>query len=153
MTRIQAERLAALAILAFSLGYFLLAFTIKVPPGPGDSPFSARSFPFGLGALGMILSFAILVKPPAGAPIGAASFAWGRVAALLALMGAFAFSIGFLGFVVASAFFLAAGFRVLGERRAFVLVPVAAGTALGFWIVFELLDVKLDWGVFGRVLG
>jgi len=53
MTRIQAERLVALAILAFSLGYFLLAFTIKVPPGPADSPFSARSFPFGLGALGM----------------------------------------------------------------------------------------------------
>jgi putative tricarboxylic transport membrane protein len=153
MTRIQAERLAALAILAFSLGYFLLAFAIKVPPGPGDSPFSARSFPFGLGALGMILSFAILVKPPPGAPIGAASFAWGRAAALLALMGAFALSIGFLGFVVASALFLAAGFRVLGERRPRVLVPVAGGTALGFWIVFELLDVKLDWGVLGRVLG
>lgn len=153
MTRLQAERLAALAILAFSLGYFLLAFSIKVPPGPGDSPFSARSFPIGLGALGMILSLAILVKPPPGAPVGVAGFAWGRAIALLALMGAFALSIGVLGFVVASSLFLAAGFRILGERRPRVLAPVAAGTALGFWIVFELLDVKLDWGVFGRMLG
>jgi putative tricarboxylic transport membrane protein len=153
VTRIQAERLAALAILAFSLGYFMLAFTIRVPPGPGDSPISARTFPFGLGALGMILSFAILMKPPPGAPIGAAAFAWGRAAGLLTLMCGFAFSIGFLGFVVASSLFLAAGFRVLGERRPLVLAPVAAVTALGFWIVFELLDVKLDWGVFGRLLG
>jgi putative tricarboxylic transport membrane protein len=153
MTRIQAERLVALAILAFSLGYFLLAFTIKVPPGPADSPFSARSFPFGLGALGMVLSFALLVKPPPGQPVGVAAFAWGRAAALLALMCAYALTIGFLGFVVASALFLAAGFGILGERRPLVLAPVAGGTALGFWIVFELLDVKLDWGVFGRISG
>jgi putative tricarboxylic transport membrane protein len=153
MTRIQAERLAALALLAFSLGYFLVAFSIKVPPGPDDSPFSARSFPFGLGAMGAILSFVLLVKPASGGEVGVAGFAWGRAAGLMALMGAFALSIDVLGFVVASALFLAAGFRVLGEKRPVVLVPVAAGTALGFWIMFELLDVKLDWGVFGRMLG
>jgi putative tricarboxylic transport membrane protein len=153
MTRIQAERLAALALLAFSLGYFLLAFGIKVPPSSDDSPFSARSFPFGLGALGMILSFALLVKPPEAGEVGAAGFAWGRAVGLLALMGVFALSIDFLGFVVTSALFLAAGFRVLGEKRPVVLLPVAGGTALGFWIMFELLDVKLDWGVFGRMLG
>jgi putative tricarboxylic transport membrane protein len=83
--------------------------------------------------------------------VGVAGFAWGRAAGLLALMGAFALTIGFLGFVVASALFLAAGFRVLGEKRPAVLVPVAAGTALGFWVMFELLDVKLEWGVFARV--
>lgn len=150
MTRVHGERLGALLLLAFSLVYFLLAFSIKVPPGPDDSPFSARSFPFGLGGLGMILSFALLVKPPAGGEIGVAGFAWGRALGLMALMGVFALTIDFLGFVVASALFLAAGFRVLGEKRLVVLAPVAAGTALGFWIMFELLDVKLDWGVFGR---
>ena len=85
--------------------------------------------------------------------VGVAAFAWGRAAGLLALMCAFALTIGLLGFVVASSLFLAAGFRILGERRPLVLAPVAAGTALGFWVVFELLDVKLDWGVFGRILG
>lgn len=153
MTRLRAERFAALALFAFSLGYFLLAFQIKVPPGPDDSPFSARSFPFGLGALGMVLSFALLVKPPAGAAIGAARFEWGRASGLLGLMAAFALTIDALGFVVASALFLAAGFRILGERRPAILAPVAAGTALGFWIMFELLDVKLDWGLFGRLFG
>jgi putative tricarboxylic transport membrane protein len=153
MTRIQAERLAALALLAFSFGYFLLAFGIKVPPGPDDSPFSARSFPFGLGALGTILSFVLLMKPPGGDEIGAAAFEWGRAAGLLALMGGFALAIAHLGFVVTSALFLAGGFRVLGEKRPAVLAPVALGTALGFWIMFELLDVKLDWGVFERLAG
>ena len=52
-----------------------------------------------------------------------------------------------------AALFLAAGFGILGERRPLVLAPVAGGTALGFWVVFELLDVKLDWGVFGRISG
>ncbi|MFM7346748.1 MAG: tripartite tricarboxylate transporter TctB family protein [Tagaea sp.] len=151
MTRLQGERLAALLLLAFSLGYFLLAFSIKVPPGPDDSPFSARSFPFGLGGMGMILSFALLVRPPEGSEVGVAGFAWGRAVGLMALMGAFALTIDLLGFVVASALFLAAGFRVLGEKRPAVLLPVAGGTALGFWIMFELLDVKLDWGVFGRM--
>ncbi|MCM0019387.1 MAG: tripartite tricarboxylate transporter TctB family protein [Tagaea sp.] len=153
MTRLQAERMAALALLAFSLGYFLLAFTIKVPPGPDDSPFSARSFPFGLGALGMLLSFLLIVRPASDETVGTAGFAWARALGLLALMGVFALGIDFLGFVVASALFLAAGFRILGEKRPAVLVPVAIGTALGFWIMFELLDVKLDWGVFGRILG
>jgi putative tricarboxylic transport membrane protein len=153
MTRLQAERMAALALLAFSLGYFLLAFTIKVPPGPDDSPFSARSFPFGLGALGIFLSFLLIVRPASDEAVGVAGFAWGRAVGLLALMGIFALAIDFLGFVVASALFLAAGFRILGEKRPAVLVPVAIGTALGFWIMFELLDVKLDWGVFGRMLG
>jgi putative tricarboxylic transport membrane protein len=101
----------------------------------------------------MVLSFALLVKPPAGAAIGAARFEWGRAAGLLGLMAAFALTIDALGFVVASALFLAAGFRILGERRPAILAPVAAGTALGFWIMFELLDVKLDWGVFGRLFG
>lgn len=151
MTRLQGERLAALLLLAFSLGYFLLAFSIKVPPGPDDSPFSARSFPFGLGALGAILSFVLLVRPPDGGEVGVAGFAWGRAFGLLALMGAFALGIDFLGFVVASSLFLAAGFRILGEKRLAILLPVALGTAVGFWVMFELLDVKLDWGVFGRM--
>ncbi len=52
VSRTHAERLAALLILLFSLAYFWLAFSIKVPPSSDDSPFSARSFPLMLGPLG-----------------------------------------------------------------------------------------------------
>ncbi len=152
MTRTGLERLTALLILLFSLAYFILAFSIKLPPGSDESPFSARTFPLVLGPLGMALSLALVIKPPDGAPIGAASLAWGRAGGLLALMALYALAINRLGFVVTSSLFLAGGFRVLGERRLKVLAPVALVTALGFWVMFTLLKVELDWGIFGRML-
>jgi putative tricarboxylic transport membrane protein len=151
MSRVHAERLAALLILLFSLAYFLLAFTIKLPPSSDDSPFSARTFPLALGPLGMALSIALLIRPPAGAEVGR-GLSWGRASGLMALMALYALAINRLGFVVTSALFLACGFYVLGERRAKVLLPVAIITALGFWIMFTLLNVQLDWGIFGRML-
>jgi putative tricarboxylic transport membrane protein len=151
MTRLHAERLAALFILLFSLAYFLLAFKINLPPSSDDSPFSARTFPLVLGPLAMALSLALLVKPPGGDDVGK-GLSWGRAGGLLGLMALYALSINHLGFVVTSALFLAGGFYVLGERRMKVLLPVAAVTAVGFWIMFTLLSVQLDWGIFGRML-
>ena len=151
MTRTQAERLAALAILLFSLAYFWLAFSIKAPPSSDDSPFSARTFPLALGPMGMALSLALLLRPPDGERVGS-GLAWGRAGGLIALMGFYAAAITPLGFVVTSAIFLAGGFFVLGERRPLVLALVALGVALGFFVMFRALDVNLDWGVFGRML-
>lgn len=150
MTRVHAERLAALLILLFSLAYFVLAFGIRLPPSSDDSPFSARTFPLVLGPIAMALSLALLIKPPGGGDVGR-GLSWGRALGLLGLMALYALAINHLGFVVTSALFLAAGFYVLGERRMKVLLPVAVVTALGFWIMFTLLSVQLDWGVFGRM--
>lgn len=148
MTRLHAERLAALLILLFALAYFLLAFKIKLPPSSDDSPFSARTFPLVLGPLAMALSLALLIRPPGGEDVGK-GLSWGRAGGLLGLMALYALAINHLGFVVTSALFLAGGFYVLGERRMKVLAPVAVVTAIGFWIMFTLLSVQLDWGVFG----
>jgi putative tricarboxylic transport membrane protein len=150
MKRIHAERLVALLILLFSLAYFVLAFAIKLPPSSDDSPFSARTFPLVLGPLAMALALALVLKPPGGEDVGR-GLAWGRALGLLGLMALYALAIDRLGFVVTSALFLAGGFYVLGERRQYVLLPIAAVTALAFWIMFTLLDVQLDWGVFGRM--
>lgn len=150
MTRLHAERLAALLILLFALAYFLLAFKIKLPPSSDDSPFSARTFPLVLGPLAMALSLALLIRPPGGEDVGK-GLSWGRAGGLLGLMALYALAINHLGFVVTSALFLAGGFYVLGERRMKVLAPVAVVTAIGFWIMFTLLSVQLDWGVFGRM--
>ena len=89
--------------------------------------------------------------PPEGAPIGAAGFSWGRALGLVGLMAFYALAINRLGFVVTSALFLAGGFWALGERRPLVLALVALGVSLGFWTMFSLLDVKLDWGIFERI--
>lgn len=151
-TRVQAERLMALALLVFSLAYLVLGWRIPVPDSSDDSPFSARSFPLALGVLGAVLSAALLVRPTSGEAIGVPGFAWGRTAGLLLLMAGFALLIPHLGFVVTSALFLGGGFRLLGERRPIVLLPVALGVSLGFWALFRVLGVTLDWGVFERLL-
>jgi putative tricarboxylic transport membrane protein len=150
MNRLHAERLVALLILLFSLAYFALAFGIKLPPGSDETPFSARTFPLVLGPLAMALSLALLLKPPGGEDVGR-GFAWGRAFGLTGLMALYALAIDRLGFAVTSALFLAGGFYILGERRMLVLLPIAAATALGFWIMFTFLDVQLDWGIFGRM--
>jgi putative tricarboxylic transport membrane protein len=98
----------------------------------------------------MALSLALLIKPPGGEDVGK-GLSWGRAGGLLGLMALYALAINHLGFVVTSALFLAGGFYVLGERRMKVLAPVAVVTAIGFWIMFTLLSVQLDWGVFGRM--
>lgn len=153
MSRIHAERLAALLLLLFSLAYFVLAFKITLPPGSADSPFTARTFPLVLGPIAMAISLFLLIKPP---PISEAvvgkGMAWGRAVGLMGLMGLYALAINPLGFVVTSALFLAGGFFVLGERRLPLLLPLAIGIALGFWILFTLLKVQLDWGIFGRMV-
>jgi putative tricarboxylic transport membrane protein len=92
------------------------------------------------------------VRPTSSEAVGVAGFAWGRTAGLLLLMAGFALLIPHLGFVVTAALFLGGGFRLLGERRPLVLLPVALGVSLGFWALFGVLGVTLDWGVFERLL-
>lgn len=152
-TRVQAERLMALALLVFSLAYLVIGWRIPVPDASDDSPFSARSFPLVLGVLGMVLSAVLVVRPSSTEAVGVAGFAWGRTAGLLLLMAGFALLIPHLGFVVTAALFLGGGFRLLGERRPIVLLPVALGVSFGFWALFQALGVTLDWGVFERLLG
>lgn len=152
-TRVQAERLMALALLVFSLAYLVIGWRIPVPDSSDDSPFSARSFPLVLGVLGMVLSAVLVVRPSSTEAVGVAGFAWGRTAGLLLLMAGFALLIPHLGFVVTAALFLGGGFRLLGERRPIVLLPVALGVSFGFWALFQALGVTLDWGVFERLLG
>jgi putative tricarboxylic transport membrane protein len=151
MSRTRAERLAALAILLFSLAYLWLAFGIKVPASSDDSPVSARSFPLVLGPMGIVLALILLIRPPDGAPVDLKALSWGRGAGLVALIAFFALAITPLGFVITSALFLAGGFFLLGERRPLVLVAVALGVSLGFFFLFRALDVSLDWGLLERV--
>ncbi|MDX2101555.1 MAG: tripartite tricarboxylate transporter TctB family protein [Alphaproteobacteria bacterium] len=148
----QLDRAVALAVFAFAAAYFLLAFQIRVPPSSDDSPLSARSFPFALGAVAMVLSALVALKPSHGDAIAFERRAWLRSLGLLALMGFYALAVTRLGFVITTAAFLAAGFRLLGERRPMVLALVAVGTAVGFWFLFRQLDVELDWGWFEDLL-
>lgn len=149
--RVSVERLVALILAVLCLVYLLLGWRIPVNDVGVDSPFSARSLPVAIGSIGLGLAILLLLRPIGAKPIGVSGFAWSRALGLIGLMITYALLIPQLGFVVTSAFFLASGFRVLGERRPVVLACVALGVSIGLWIIFWNLDVKLDWGVLGRL--
>ena len=72
---------------------------------------------------------------------------WSKAVQLLVLMVLFAVAIEWLGFVVASALFLAAGFRVLGIRSWRTIALGSVPLAVGFWLILaKLLDIYLAPG-------
>ena len=90
----------------------------------------------------------ILPTRRAGEPVATERSGWWRAAALCALMVLYGLTITRLGFVVSTILFLAAGFRLLGERRWLLIVTVSALVTLGFWaILTEFLGIYLEPGL------
>ncbi len=149
MTR---DRVSAILLFLLSAGYGWASTSIQTFAGAEGDPFTAQTLPRILAALGMLLALGIYFGPTAGN--GAKSLAsafsgldWPRALALLVLMGLFAEAIEWLGFVVASAIFLAAGFRVLGLRRVRTLVLGSVPLAVGFWLILaKVLGIYLAPG-------
>ncbi|MDB9945677.1 tripartite tricarboxylate transporter TctB family protein, partial [Ascidiaceihabitans sp.] len=69
---------------------------------------------------------------------------------LLGLMVAYALCLRPVGFLGSTMFFLIAGSVVLGERRWFIMIPVAAFASGGIWyLVQEVLGIFLrPWPFF-----
>lgn len=129
------ERAAALAFLALSVAYTLLAVRIEDAARSPVPILGPRGFPLMVGAAGIVVSLVLLVNA-ASAPGTVArpvfSGDWRRVLALCALMLVYAAALPRVGFMLSTAAFLAASFGLLGERRpvALVVVPVVTAVAL-----------------------
>ncbi len=150
---LRPDRLVALAILGFCLGYGYLALDYQLLPFERSMAFKPTTLPVGLAALGVVLSLAVLFAP-GGAPGGLSSdaagwraFDWPRFAGIVVAMAAYAPLLGPLGYIAATVGFLVVGAVILGERRFSVLLPVALAVALGSW---ALVDRVL--GIFMRPL-
>jgi putative tricarboxylic transport membrane protein len=139
------EKIGALLILLFSISYGLLATRIPLTFLAQQEIFTARTMPYGLAALGMILSLAILVLPtvdPAGKKsLGEVTHGmeWPKAILLVVLMVAFGLTMKWLGFIVASVLFLIAGFWILGERRKTLMFVTAVPLVLILWAIMSLL--------------
>jgi hypothetical protein len=134
------QRAAALAFLAVSAAYLALATRIEAVAGVSAAVLGPREFPLVIGSLGVVVSLFLLFTPiapsdasPVSAPPGTATrrgiFAgdWRRALALCGLTLLYAAALPAIGFTLATAGFLAAAFRLLGERRVrtLVIVPLA----------------------------
>ena len=139
-----AHRIAALSLLVVSAGYATLATRIEEAFALPGFALGPRAFPLFVGVVGILLSLVLVLAPDAAqapprpgatAPAVTASRRtlggdWRRTLALCAMTLLYAVALPRAGFALSTALFLAASFRLLGERRAAMLAVVPLAVAL-----------------------
>jgi len=139
------EKVGALFILLFSIAYGLLATKIPLTFLAQQERFTARTMPYALSVIGILLSLAILALPtvdPSGKKsLGeeTADMDWQTGILLVVLMFAYGLTMKLLGFILASILFLLIGFRILGERRIKRMLLTAIPLVLVLWAIMSLL--------------
>lgn len=149
MTR---DRASALVLLALFVGYGWMSTGIQMFPGAEADPFTPQTLPKALAVLGAVLAIILLITRPKdeGAKSLASAFAgfqWNKVIQLMVVMVLYAVALVWLGFLLATVLFLAAGFWILGVRSLRTIILGAVPLAVGFWLVLaKLLDIYLAPG-------
>lgn len=146
------DRLVALLLLAFSLGYGWQAGAIQLLPFQADGVMTARTMPYALAGAGALISFLMLIlpaRPPrptapgeteddqAPPPISVfwRGLDWKSAGWILLAVAVYGALIRPLGFIPSTFAFLCACSIVMGERRPLALVAVHAPAVLGFWLL------------------
>jgi putative tricarboxylic transport membrane protein len=130
------DRIGALVMLAFSIGYGLMIFRIPLLPFQAQVAFTARTMPQALCLLGIVLSLVLLFKPASGEDAAkVAGLKWKTAAALCALMVFYGFTIRSLGFLISTNVFLIGSILILGERRAWIIFLASVPIVVFFWVL------------------
>jgi putative tricarboxylic transport membrane protein len=139
------EKVGALTLLMFSIAYGLLAFKIPLSFLAQQEFFTSRTMPYALAVLGIILSLLILVLPT-GDPSGkrtlkeeTAGMDWMKAIFLVFAMVIYGMLMKWLGFIIASIFFLMAGFYILGERKIKKMALAAIPLVVLLWFIMSML--------------
>ena len=159
------ERCIALIILMICLAYGYAAFftmDATLPPFMQRNPVWPSTFPKILSVIGALVALSVALglekdigggKEPDIDYTRLGNYKVGQALFLLVLMVAYAICLRPVGFLGSTMFFLIAGSVVLGERRWFIMIPVAAFASGGIWyLVQEVLGIFLRpwpffWGV------
>lgn len=137
------EKAGALIVLAFSAAYGLAATKIPLTFLAMKESFNARTMPYALSIIGIVLSLAILVFPvkadkeEEGFTGVFKGLDWTRVGLLVGMMIFYGFTLRFLGFVISSIIFLLSGFYILGERRKWLLFVGSVPLVLFIWFLMS----------------
>ncbi len=150
------DRWIALIILGIALAYGYAAFFAMdhlLPPFMQRNPIWPSTFPKVLAVLAILTSLVIVLglEKPSGEQktpdidyrrLG--DYNIGQAATLLALMVAYALLLRPAGFLLSTVGFLAIGGMVLGERKLYILIPVAAlATGVVWYLVEGVLGIFL----------
>jgi putative tricarboxylic transport membrane protein len=153
------DRWIAILFLAISLVYGYAAYNYPLLPFERNMVFLPNTLPMALSVLAVIVALIIAVSPRAPkdadelGDVDLARLREFKVAQTLGLVGAmvlYALLLRPIGFLTATALFIAGTGIILGERKFHVLVPIAAVTSGVIWyLVQETLGIFLrPWPAF-----
>ena len=148
------DRWIALVLLGICVAYGYAAWFVmdaSLAPFMKRNPIWPSTFPKVLSVLGMIASLVILFGFEKGEPkegeidyrrLG--DYHLGQALLLLGLMVAYALCLRPLGFLISTTSFLLLGSYVLGERKWYVMLPVAVIATLVVWyLVQQVLGIYM----------
>lgn len=143
------DHIGGLVFLGLSAAYGYYAGQIPLLPGDEFEPFHAQTVPNALALIGSLLSIALLLTAASSEQdkLKLKGYDFALVGKLLILVVLFALALEWLGFLIATIFFLIGGYWLLGERRIKTLLIASIPFAAGIWFVLtQLLDIYLAPG-------
>ncbi|MEH6650460.1 MAG: tripartite tricarboxylate transporter TctB family protein [Motiliproteus sp.] len=154
---ITKNHIGGMIFLCLSIAYGYYAQLIPLLPGDQYEAFHARSLPTTLAVLGTLLSIALLVTSRFDPKdrLRLSGYDFKLVAQLLILVMLFAIALEWVGFLVATIFFLIGGYWLLGVRSIKMLLVASIPFAIFLWFALsQLLDVYLAPGkLFSAIFG
>lgn len=140
------DKIGALVILVFSLGYGAMAWQLPSSDGLSAGGFTPRTFPLLLSVAGVVLSLVLMAwrvdklpAEPDSVPreMPHRGLNWQPAAALCAMMCVYAALFPYLGFGLSTVVFLIGAMLALGIRHIVTLVLGSVPVALLFWLVLN----------------
>lgn len=136
------DRIGALLLLTFCLGYWYFTYQIRMLPFQKQAAFNAQTMPEALSVIGVVLALLLLVFPGSDERLSLTGFRWKQGLAMLGLMVFYGLTLRPLGFIASTSVFLMAGYAVLGERRPLTLVLASVPIVVAFWaLMTQGLDI------------
>jgi putative tricarboxylic transport membrane protein len=146
----MADRLFGICILAISLAYGVIAFTVIEAPFQYD-PLGPESWPRILSVIAVLCSLYIVIAPDVER-FGVEAHTLLRIVIVVVMLGGYAYFFQSAGFIISTTIFCAVFSRLFGaklwEAASF---GVAAGV-FGHLLCVLLLDLNLPKGVLAPIL-
>jgi putative tricarboxylic transport membrane protein len=148
MTR--ADRIWGMVILLF--GGVYLVEGIRIPPAAIGDPLGPRTFPTVLGVVLLVCGAILLCRPQRRKAAVIERKLFVPVMLLAGLLVAYALSLAWLGYPLATFLFMIIAARMMGERSLAWSLPIAGGFSVGIYLVFtRLLMIPLPPGLLAMV--
>lgn len=146
----MADRIFGLIVLAITIGYSIIAFTVIEAPFQYD-PLGPETWPQILGVGCGLTCLWIIIRPDSEG-FKVAGTTLGRIGIVLALLIGYAWMFEPLGFIISSALFCALLARMLGGTNLRSILFGAVSGIVGYILCAGLLELNLPAGIIVNTL-